>query len=207
MQLRFLIIYRTHQTRLGASSKFLETAYSATSTGLLYYSPAERSQLVVQSRVVFLTCLLHSVYGMAISLVINNALHKVELVALFITLCIHIFNYDVCSIFITVTIRELNLVGSCVQHGIVIGSHLHSPIKFTLLPYHLPSADLIPSRYPYLGPNILVISININIILILNIANVGHLGSREFIIFITLKSRSHEVSVVLIILEISVSHW
>jgi hypothetical protein len=86
------------------------------------------------------------VYGTTTSLVINNAFHKVECVLLFITFCIHVFSYDVCSIFITATIRELNIVGSCVQHGIGIGLAFHSYIEFTLVPYKLPSADLTPNR-------------------------------------------------------------
>jgi hypothetical protein len=35
IRMRFLSTHGTHQTKSGASSKFLETAYSATSTGLL----------------------------------------------------------------------------------------------------------------------------------------------------------------------------
>jgi hypothetical protein len=109
-----------------------------------------------------------------------------------------------CIIFITSTVRELNLVGSGIQHEIGIGLPFHSSIKFTLVSNHLPSEDLIPNRYPKLGYNILVTSIND--MLIISIIHIWHLGKRDFVILLRLKNWSHKVSVVRIILEVIFGH-
>jgi hypothetical protein len=69
-----------------------------------------------------------------------------------------------------------------------ITTYLNS-VHYTFAPYYLPSADFIPNRYPHLGSNILVISINV--IFVVNIVNNRHIGSMIFIIFITIIIRCH----------------
>jgi hypothetical protein len=56
------------------------------------------------------------VNGMAICLVVNNAFHQVVLPALGVTLIIHILRNYIGGIFITVSIRKLNFISSCVQY-------------------------------------------------------------------------------------------
>jgi hypothetical protein len=80
---------------------------------------------------------------MTIIIVINNAFHHVELVSLFITLHIHVLRYDVCSILTTAPIRELNLIGSGIQHGYGVGAPLHGTIKLTLSHQNLCSLYII----------------------------------------------------------------
>jgi hypothetical protein len=57
-----------------------------------------------------------AVYGVTIHPVINNTFHVVVLLALSITLRIHVLRYDIDSILINVAIRELDLISPCVQN-------------------------------------------------------------------------------------------
>jgi hypothetical protein len=86
-------------------------------------------------------------HSMTISIVISNAFHQVELVSIFITLRVHVLHYAVCSILITAPIRELNLVGPHIQHGIGVGLPLHSATKLTIAHRNLPTLDLITNWY------------------------------------------------------------
>jgi hypothetical protein len=139
---------------------------------------------------------------MSISLVIQNAFHQIELIAFLISLGIHILGDHICSVFFTATIRELNFKGSCIQHGIGVGTPLHSPIKCTLAPDDLPSPDFITNYNSYLSANILVVGINIT-----NVINVRHLGSKDLVIFIWIKFRRCKVCKAGVIFEVSFSYW
>jgi hypothetical protein len=70
-------------------------------------------------------------------------------------------------------------------------------MQFSLAPDYLPRSDLIPNGDPHMGSNILVICINI--MLLLDIINVWHLGGRDFIIFIAVISWSDKICVIRII--------
>jgi hypothetical protein len=54
------------------------------------------------------------VHCMSISLVIHNAVHQIELISCFITLCIHILGDRIYSVSVTAAIGELNFIGSCI---------------------------------------------------------------------------------------------
>jgi hypothetical protein len=106
------------------------------------------------------------------------------MIAYFITLCIHILDDHICSVLITVAIGELNVIGSCIQHGFGVDTPLHSPIKLTLAPHDLPRPDFITNWDYDLSAKIFVIGINI-----VNVINIRHLGSRDLVIFIWIKFR------------------
>jgi hypothetical protein len=52
--------------------------------------------------------------GMAISFVVNDALHEIELPAFNITLGIHVFCNHIGGLFITAAIWKLNFISYCV---------------------------------------------------------------------------------------------
>jgi hypothetical protein len=72
--------------------------------------------------------------GMAISYVVNNALHKIVLSAFNVTLGIHIFCNHIGSVFITAAIWKLNFISSCVYYWVGIGSPPHSAIQIMIAP-------------------------------------------------------------------------
>jgi hypothetical protein len=140
---------------------------------------------------------------MPISRVSNNVLQHEEVVALILTLCIHVLDGDIGCIIFTMAIREFNIVSYCVrERGGACLPSCHA-VKASLPSSDLPSLNLITNSKLHACTHILVIFVNIMFIQILN---VRHLECRFLLFLVSVMSRRHKVCKVRVNIELMVLH-
>jgi hypothetical protein len=207
---RFLRLCGTHHTQSGSSWSSLVAAYSVTFQGIDILDicktfPTCGPIIPFNARVPTNRGLLHLYVDfmideyismgdrMAISSVIHNAFHQVELVALFIALCIHIMGDHIDGVLISMPIWKIYLLGPCIQQG---------SIELPLATNHTSSTDLVPNQDSHTRAEILVIRIDV----ILNIIGIQHGLRRNMAVLVVLMDWHIKVSKVRVVLVFITGH-
>ena len=106
-------------------------------------------------------------YCMTALLVVKKSGHQHKLVPFHVTLRKHVLSNDICRVLSDRTIRELDVIRSCVEYWVSVGGVFCLSIEASLESHDLSGLHLVPKQELHLIPDVLVMRVRINPINIL----------------------------------------